>query len=165
MSREWTLVVIKPDAIQRGLTGLILYRLDEAKLEILGAKVMPVSRELAEEHYNTLREKPFFQELLQHICGELHGVKHVLAFVYAGEGAVGKVRQLVGATHPEKADPLSLRGAFGRMTTAGIMENIVHASALPEEAEREIKLWFRPDELVTTIYPTKLTQATRAVWA
>ena len=164
MSTESTLVVIKPDAIQRGLTGLILDRLEEAKLQIIGAKVMPVTRELAETHYAELREKAFFGELIQHICGELHGVKHVLAFVYNGDGAIGKIRQIVGATHPEKADPMSLRGAFGRMTTSGIMENIVHASAAPDEAEREIKLWFRPDEMVTTVYPTKLTQATRAVW-
>ncbi len=165
MNDEATLVVIKPDAIQRGLTGLVLYRLEEAKLSMVGAKVMRVSRELAVEHYKALREKAFFDELIQHICGELHGIDHVLALIYMGPGAIGKVRQISGSTHPEKADPTSLRGAFGRMTTSGIMENIIHASSDPADAEREIKLWFRPDEMIRTPYPTKPSSIRSIAWA
>ena len=153
MTTEATLVVIKPDAIRRGLTGLVLFRFEETGLAMVAAKVMRVSRELAVEHYQPILGKPFFEEVIQYICGELHGVDHVLALVYAGPGAVAKVRQVSGSTHPEKADPLSIRGAFGRMTTQGWMENILHASSASDEAEREIKLWFRPSEMLDPVYP------------
>ena len=165
MTGEATMVIIKPDAIQRGLTGPALAKLEEAKLSMVGAKVMRVSRQLAEEHYNALKDKHFFQDLLKHICGELHGTDHVLVFVYVGEGAITKIRQLAGATNPEKADPKSIRGAYGRNTASGIMENVLHASSDREEAEREIKLWFRPDELLVALYPTKMVKGDVAVWA
>ena len=145
---EATLVLIKPDAIQRGLTGYVLTRLDEARLSMIGAKIVRVTRALAEDHYHALRDKPFFPDLIRHLCGELHGVDHVLAFVYAGPGAIAKVRQLAGATNPEAAEPASIRGAVGRMTTGGIMENVLHASSDEREAAREIALWFRPEELL-----------------
>lgn len=148
MSSEATLVLIKPDAIARGLTGLVLHRLEEAKLSMVGAKVVRVSRRLAEEHYHALRDKPFFPELLRHLCGELHGVDHVLALVYAGEDAVAKIRQLAGATNPEAAELTTIRGAFGRNTASGVMENVLHASSDAQEAEREITLWFKPEELI-----------------
>jgi nucleoside-diphosphate kinase len=167
MREETTLVLVKPDAIVRGLTGAVLSRLAEAKLTLAGAKAMRVSRELAEEHYEALKDKPFYEELLRYLCGELHGVTHVLALVYMGSGAVGRVRQLAGATNPEQADPSTIRGALGRITTKGVMENVLHASSDPQEAEREIKLWFRPDELLVQLYPiteaTSMTHTT-AVW-
>ena len=81
--------------------------------------------------------------------------KRVLALVYHGENAIYKVRRFVGATDPEKADPTTIRGKYGRVTRAGVFENVVHASESEKEAEREIKLWFRPEELVHTIYPTE----------
>ncbi len=165
MSVESSLVLIKPDAIQRGLTGLILTRLDEPGLMMIGAKVMRVSRELAEEHYNTLRPKPFFEELIQHICGRLHGVEHLLALVYHGPGAIARIRHLSGATNPEKAEPRSIRGAYGRNTASGLMENVIHSSSDAADAEREIKLWFRPDELLLPLYPTKRTAGEIVVWA
>ena len=152
-NNEATLVLVKPDAIARGLTGAVLSRLAEAKLALAGAKAMRVSRELAEEHYKPLKGKPFYDELIRYLCGELHGINHVLALVYIGSGAVGRVRQLAGATNPEHADPSTIRGALGRITTKGVMENVLHASSDLQEAEREIKLWFRPEELLVQVYP------------
>jgi nucleoside-diphosphate kinase len=75
--------------------------------------------------------------------------------VYQGEDAIQKIRDIVGDTNPEVANPVSIRGAYGRITTSGVFENVVHASSSPEDAEKEIKLWFKPDEIVVDIYPTK----------
>ncbi len=148
MADEATLIIIKPDAIQRGLVGAVWSRLETLRLEVVGAKAVPVSKELAEIHYSHLREKPFFGELVDYLQGKLHGTSYVLAFVLWGERAIARVRDVVGATHPEQADPSSIRGAFGRMTTAGVMENLVHASSDSREAQREIPLWFKPHELL-----------------
>lgn len=148
MPDEATLVIIKPDAIKRGLIGETLSRLEPLGLEIIGAKVMRVSHELAQQHYQHLEDKPFFKLLLEHLQGKLHGVPYVLAFVFWGPEAIARVRQVTGATHPEHAEPLSIRGALGRMTEGGVMENILHASADAEEAEREIRMWFKPGELL-----------------
>ncbi len=167
MQDESTLVLIKPDAIQRGLAGLVLFRLSESRLALIGAKVTRVPRPLAEEHYKPLRGKPFFDELIRYICGELHGVDHVLALVYAGPEAISKVRELAGATNPEAAERTSIRGAFGRLTSSGVMENVVHASSDAQEARREITLWFGPEELLRPLYPTKdvTDNHKRMVWA
>ncbi len=148
MANQATLVIVKPDAIKHGLTGAVLTRLDALQLEIIGMKVVQVSRALAEEHYKHIRSKPFFEETVAHLQGKLHGVDAVLAFVYWGEDAVERVRQVMGATHPEKANPTSIRGAFGRMTSTGLMENVIHASSDRGEAAREIGLWFKPGELL-----------------
>ena len=148
MPNEASLVVIKPDALKRGLAGAVLSRLEALRLDVIGAKAVRVSRQLAEEHYKDLRGRPFFEELLDHIQGKLHGTNYVLAFVFWGPDAIARVRQLTGATHPEQADPLSIRGSFGRMTTTGLMENILHASSNLDEAQREIRLWFEPRELL-----------------
>lgn len=150
---EATLVLIKPDGLKKSLTGNILTRLSETKLEIAAAKMVRVSRELAEKHYAHLKDKPFFEELIRYIMGELHDRRKVLAMVYYGENALSKVRQLAGATNPEEADPVSIRGAYGRITTSGVYENVIHCSSDSQEAEREIKLWFRPDEIVFDVYP------------
>ena len=155
MADQATLIIIKPDALRRGLMGIALSRLEVLQLEIIGAKVMPVSQELAEEHYKHLREKPFFRETVDHLRGKLHGVSYVIAFVLWGPDAVERVRQVTGATNPEKADPMSIRGALGRNTASGLMENVIHASSDESEAEREIKLWFKPHEIVSSIYPSK----------
>ena len=150
---QQTLVLIKPDGLKKSLTGNILTRLSETKLEIAATKIVHVSRELAEEHYCHMKEKPFFKELINYIQGELHKRRKVLAMVYHGEGAIKKVRQIAGATNPEEADPISIRGAYGRITTKGIYENVIHASTNEAEAEREIKLWFEPDEIIYKLYP------------
>jgi len=165
---EQTLVLVKPDGLVRSLTGNILTRLSETKLEIVAAKICRVSRELAEAHYEHLKDKPFYDELLRYICGEVHGVESIVALVYFGPDAIVKVRQLAGATNPEQAESTSIRGAFGRLTTSGLMENVLHASSDGQEAEREIKLWFRPEELLMPLYPTKIQASTNhklAVWA
>src|SRR4030042_4904387 len=152
---EQTLVIIKPDGLIKSLTGNILSRLSETKLIIIGAKVVQVTDKLAREHYKHLMDKPFFEELVHYIMGDVHHTHRVLALVYQGENAIAKVREIVGDTNPEKANPVSIRGAYGRITTSGVFENVVHASSTPEDAEHEIKLWFTPAEVVGEIYPTK----------
>lgn len=164
---EQTLVIVKPDGLKKSLTGNILTRLSETKLDIAAAKILKVSRELAEIHYEHMKDKPFFEELIKYIMGEYHKRK-VMAMVYYGEGAITKVREICGATNPEEADPVSIRGAYGRITTKGVYENVIHTSANSPEAEREIKLWFEPDEVIEDIYPTKIVNITsykKRVWA
>jgi len=160
-----TLILIKPDGLKKSLTGNILTRLSETKLEIVGAKMVKVSKELAEEHYQALKDKPFFEELVRYIMGEYHK-KKVMVLVYWGEGAIAKVRELCGKTNPEEADSVSIRGSFGRITTKGVYENVIHASANEEDAEREIKLWFAPHELLMDIYKAKEEEVTTrtTVW-
>ncbi len=163
---QQTLVLIKPDGLNKSLTGNVLTRLSETKLEIAAAKIAKVSRRLAEQHYMMLKDKPFFEELLRYLMGEYHK-KKVMALVYQGEDAIAKVRRICGATNPEEADPVSIRGAYGRITTKGVYENVIHASTNPEEAEREIKLWFQPDEIIMDLYPTKTVteKQEKRVWA
>lgn len=163
---EQTLVLIKPDGLKKSLTGNILTRLSETKLDIIGTKIVRVSRPLAEEHYKGLKDKPFFEELIRYIMGEYHK-KKVMALVYWGQDAINKVRNICGETNPEKADSVSIRGAYGRITTRGVYENVIHASASIEEAEREIKLWFTPEELIEKIYPETETEekTKRRRWA
>ncbi|MCM8763066.1 MAG: nucleoside-diphosphate kinase [Candidatus Omnitrophica bacterium] len=163
-----TLILIKPDGLKKSLTGNILTRLSETKLEIVGAKMVRVQRELAEEHYKHLKDKPFFEELIKYIQGELHGRRKVMALVYWGEDAIAKCRALAGATNPEEAEPTSIRGAYGRITTKGLYENVIHVSSTPEEAEREIKLWFKPDEIIVDLYPKKkiiIKEKEESIWA
>ena len=150
-----TLILIKPDGLKKSLTGNILTRLSETKLEIVAAKMVRVSTALAREHYKHLVDKPFFEELIKYICGELHDRRKVMALIYWGEGAIKKVRELAGATNPEEADPTTIRGSYGRITTSGVYENVIHVSADEKDAEREIKLWFFPEEIIVDLYPTK----------
>lgn len=165
---EHTLVIIKPDGIKKSLTGNVLTRLSETKLRILGAKVVQVTRALAQEHYAHLKDKPFFEEVVRYICGEVYDVpyRRVLALIYSGPDAINKVRQLAGTTNPEEADATSIRGQYGRITSKGIFENVLHCSAVAVEAEREIKLWFEPDDVVEDIYPTTLveTKIKKRIW-
>lgn len=167
MQQEPTLVIIKPDGLQKSLTGNILTRLSETKLVIVAAKIKAVSRPLAEDHYRHLKDKPFFEDIVKYLMGEYH-TKRVLALVYCGEDAIQKVRKICGATNPEEADPVSIRGSYGRITTKGIYENAIHASGNAEDAVREIKLWFEPDEIVfDNLFPTKeitVSQQTKKVW-
>jgi nucleoside-diphosphate kinase len=152
---EAVLILIKPDGLKKSLTGNILTRLSETKLEIVASKMVRVSRKLAEEHYKHLKDKPFFEEIIKYLQGELHERRKVMALVYWGEGAISKCRELAGATNPEEADPTSIRGSYGRITTSGVYENAIHVSSNAEEAEREIKLWFSPDEIIVELYPVK----------
>jgi len=155
MKEEATLILIKPDGLVKSLTGNILTRLSETKLEIVAAKMVRVSKKLAEEHYKHLKNEPFFDDIIRYIMGELHKRKKVMALVYWGPEAISKVRQLAGATNPEQADATSIRGSYGRITTKGLYENVMHCSANPPEAEQEIKLWFNPEEIIVDLYPSK----------
>jgi nucleoside-diphosphate kinase len=167
MKNEATLVIIKPDGLKKSLTGNVLSRLSETKLKIIGAKIVKVPEDLAIKHYQHLKDKSFYTELIKYITGGLHGENRVMALVYWGKDAIEKVRQIAGATNPEEADPVSVRGAYGRILTSGLYENVIHASSDDSEAEREIKLWFEPDEIVYELYPTdelKLKESRKRIW-
>lgn len=148
---EETLILIKPDGVSRSLTGNVLTEMSKLDFEIVGAKVLRVSRELAQKHYDNLKDTPFFEAVVRYLMGEFHRKDRVIAFVYRGEDAIKRIRTLIGATDPNHADPISIRGKYGRIRDVDgveIFENVVHASANAEEAKREIALWFRPDEIV-----------------
>jgi nucleoside-diphosphate kinase len=167
MKNEATLVIIKPDGLKKSLTGNVLTRLSETKLKIIGSKIMEVDEELAKTHYQHLKEQPFFPDLIKYIRGELHGENRVMVLIYWGEDAITKVRNIAGATNPEEAVPVSIRGAYGRILTTGLFENVVHASSSDDEAEREIKLWFNPDEVVYELYPAEeiiVAETKKKVW-
>lgn len=149
------LILIKPDGLKKSLTGNILTRLSETKLEIVAAKMVRVTDTLAQEHYCHLKDKPFFPELIEYLKGELHDRKKVMALVYWGRDAIKKCREMAGATNPEEADPTSIRGSYGRITTRGLYENVIHVSSNEDEAKREIRLWFSPDEIIVDLYPVK----------
>jgi nucleoside-diphosphate kinase len=130
---EKTLVLIKPDAMQRGLAGEILARLERRGLTLREAKLVHVDRELADEHYAEHAEKPFYGELVLFITSG-----PTLALVMEGEGAIALVRTTIGATDPADAAPGSIRGDLA----LSMPDNLVHGSDSPESAEREISLWF-----------------------
>jgi nucleoside-diphosphate kinase len=136
---ERTLVLIKPDAVQRALAGEILARFEQRGLTIRAAKLVLVDRSLAEEHYAEHTEKPFFGELVEFITSA-----PTLALVLEGEAAIAVVRTTMGATNPTDAAPGTIRGDFA----LAMPDNLVHGSDSPESAEREIGLWFSDDELV-----------------
>ena len=136
---ERTLVLVKPDAVQRSLAGEILTRLESRGLRLRGAKLVQVDRALAEEHYAEHREKPFFGELVEFITSS-----PTLALVVEGESAISVVRTTMGATNPRDAAPGTIRGDLA----LAMPDNLVHGSDSPESAEREIGLWFSADELV-----------------
>jgi nucleoside-diphosphate kinase len=138
---ERTLVLVKPDAMQRGLAGELIARFERRGMRIAGMKLVQVSRALAEEHYAEHRGKPFYEGLVQYICSA-----PVIACVFEGPGVVRAVRQTLGKTNPLEAAPGTVRADFGLMTG----RNLVHASdEQPGSAEREVSLWFQPGELVT----------------
>ncbi|MCU0821345.1 MAG: nucleoside-diphosphate kinase [Spirochaetes bacterium] len=162
---EQTVVLIKPDALKLSLTGYILSELSEyhTGLLIAGAKVVNVSRMLAEEHYEEHRGKPFFPSLLEYIAGNLHFPKEpdrhaLLALVYQGQDVVKKIRAIAGPTNPHTAreerpgcirsigSVISIKDAQGKVIGDRI-DNLIHASATDAEAEREIKLWFKPCDI------------------
>ena len=142
---ETTLILLKPDAIQRGLVGSIISRFEAKGLEIAAAKLMIVPRDLAERHYAEHKGKPFYDGLIRFIISA-----PVLAMAVRGVGAIAVCRKLIGATHGAKADPGTIRGDLG--LSGGF--NLIHGSDSPESAKRELDLWFRPDDIVDY----KLTQ-------
>jgi nucleoside-diphosphate kinase len=136
---ERTLVLIKPDGVQRLLAGRILARYEERGLRLAGLKLMPVSRDLAERHYAVHSEKPFFQGLVDFITSG-----PVVAAVLEGPNAIAVVRAMNGATRPDEAAPGTVRGDFALETA----QNLVHASDSAETAVAEIALWFSSTELL-----------------
>ena len=130
---ERTLVLIKPDAMQRRLAGEILARFEARGLGIRAAKLVLVDEQLAGEHYAEHREKPFFGELVDFITSG-----PTLALVLEGEGAIATVRTTMGATNPADADPGTIRGDLA----LSMPDNLVHGSDSPESSAREIALWF-----------------------
>ena len=164
---EPALVIIKPDGIKKQLVGDILAKLAQTGLELVGMRIAGTSRELAGEHYKHLKHKPFFNEIVAYLAGDYHQTRKLIALVYYGRRAIAKCREAAGATNPEEAAPQTIRGSYGRITTDGLFENVVHVSSTAREAEREIKLWFDPQEILVSLYPTKKAAAGmngRKVW-
>ncbi len=137
---ERTLVLVKPDGVQRGLIGEIFTRLERRGLKLVAAKFMPVSQERAERHYAVHQGKPFYEGLVSYITSS-----PVMAMVWEGPNAVAAVRQTMGATRPTEAAPGTIRHDFA----LEVGRNLTHASDSPENAQTEIDLWFRPDEVVS----------------
>lgn len=135
-----TLVIVKPDGVQRGLTGKILTRFEERGLKIVALKMLQVSRDLAEKHYAIHQGKFFYEGLVNYI-----GSSPVVVMVLEGHEAISVVRKMVGATRPWEAEAGTIRGDYALMG----LRNLIHASDAPETAANEIALWFKPDELVT----------------
>jgi nucleoside-diphosphate kinase len=133
LAAERTLVLIKPDAVQRKLAGEILGRFERRGLEIREARLLTVDRPLAEEHYAEHREKPFFGELVDFITSA-----PTLALVLEGESAIAVVRSTMGSTNPADSPPGTIRGDLA----LAMPDNLVHGSDSPESAQREIALWF-----------------------
>ncbi|HEY7018838.1 MAG TPA: nucleoside-diphosphate kinase [Gaiellaceae bacterium] len=133
MAVEQTLVLIKPDAVRRGLAGEILARFERRGLQIREARLVQVDLELAEQHYAEHAEKPFFGELVAFITSA-----PTLALALEGEGAIATVRRTMGATNPADSEPGSIRGDLA----LSMPDNLVHGSDSPESAARELLLWF-----------------------
>lgn len=135
---ERTFVAIKPDGVQRKLVGEIISRFEAKGFTLVGLKQMVVSQELAEKHYESLNDKPFFKGLIEFITSG-----PVVAMVWEGDGVVAAARKLIGATNPLSAEPGTIRGDFA----ANVGRNVIHGSDAIETAQREIGLWFSGEEL------------------
>jgi nucleoside-diphosphate kinase len=137
---ERTFLAIKPDGVQRSLVGEIIRRYETKGFTLVGLKFVKVSKELAEQHYDVHRERPFFPGLVEFITSA-----PVVAMVWQGEGVVAAARKIIGATNPLTAEPGTIRGDFG----ISIGRNLIHGSDAIETAQREIALWFKEEELVS----------------
>jgi len=139
MALERTFVMLKPDAVSRGLMGEIISRFERKGLKMVAARFMEITEDIAAEHYAEHLEKPFYPKLLDFITSG-----PVLAMVWEGEDAIRVVRAIVGKTDPTEALPGTIRGDYGMIKTM----NLIHASDSPESAEREIAIFFSPDQLI-----------------
>ncbi|MGL5033433.1 MAG: nucleoside-diphosphate kinase [Microcystaceae cyanobacterium] len=137
---ERTFVMVKPDGVQRNLVGEIIRRFETKGYKLVGLKLMSVSQELAEKHYEALNDKPFFAGLVKFIISS-----PVVAMVWEGDNVVVTSRQMIGATNPHAASPGTIRGDFG----VAVGRNIIHGSDATETANREIALWFSEEELTS----------------
>ena len=139
MPRERTFVLLKPDAVHRGLVGTIVHRFERRGLKLVGMKAMRVSKGLAETYYTEHKGKPFFEGLVKYVTSS-----PVVAIVLEGDGAVAVVRRMMGKTNSAEAEPGTIRGEFGLQ----IGRNLIHGSDSTTSARREIDLFFKPEELL-----------------
>jgi nucleoside-diphosphate kinase len=135
---ERTFIAIKPDGVQRKLVGDIIGRFEAKGFTLVGLKQMVVSKELAEKHYESLNDKPFFKGLIDFITSG-----PVVAMVWEGDGVVAAARKVIGATNPLSAEPGTIRGDLA----ANVGRNVIHGSDAIETAQREVALWFAEGEL------------------
>lgn len=151
---ERTLVLIKPDAVQRGIAGEIISRFEKVGLKIIGMKMIKPSSDFAERHYHDVKER--HGEKVLNGLKEYLGFGPVISFVLEGDNAIEQVRKMVGKTEPRQSEPGTIRGDFCRMTYKRAdsedndiksVYNVIHASANEEDANREIRLWFSDSEL------------------
>ncbi|MFW9917423.1 MAG: nucleoside-diphosphate kinase [Candidatus Thorarchaeota archaeon] len=140
MVRERTLLIVKPDGLRRGLVGRILSRFEDAGLLLAGMKMVKADESLLAKHYEEHIGKDFYPSLIEFMMSN-----PVIAFVLEGEGAISACRKLTGATNPANAAPGTIRGDFAHALPNG--QNLIHASANTEDAEREVPLWFNDQEL------------------
>ncbi len=136
---ERTFVMVKPDGVQRGLAGEVLSRIEKRGFKIAGLKMLQIEQALAEKHYGEHKEKPFFKDLVNYITSG-----PVMAMVIEGRNVITTVREMMGATNPAKALPGTVRGTYA----VEIGRNIVHSSDSAESAQREINLFFSPNEIL-----------------
>lgn len=136
---QQTLILLKPDCVQRRLVGTIIHRFEQKGLRLAGMKLVQTGRDLAEKHYAVHKGKPFYESLVQFVTSGPS-----VAMVWEGREAVSVARGLMGPTDGTKAAPATIRGDFA----LSVQNNLVHGSDSPENAALEIALWFRPDELV-----------------
>jgi len=136
---ERTYIMVKPDGVQRRLTGEIIRRFENRGLRLVALKMLVPTREVAEKHYDVHRERPFFGELVDFVTSG-----PVVAMVWEGKDVIKLTRQMIGATKPIEALPGTIRGDY----TADLLSNLIHGSDAPETAAAEIALWFRPEELL-----------------
>ena len=135
---ERSLVLVKPDAMERELSGAILARLQAEGLHLAALRMLHMDRALAERHYAVHKDKPFFGELVEYITST-----PIVAAVFQGENAIARIRKVMGATNPEKADPGTIRKDYG----LDVQRNSTHASDSPENAEIEIAIYFKGNEI------------------
>jgi nucleoside-diphosphate kinase len=136
---ERTLILLKPDCVQRRLAGAVLARFEQKGLRLVGLKIVQANKDLAEKHYAVHKERPFYGSLVAFLTGG-----PTVALVLEGREAVAVCRSLIGATDGAKAAPGTIRGDFG----ISVQNNLIHGSDSPENAGNEIALWFKPEELV-----------------
>jgi len=135
---ERSLVLIKPDAMERGLAGAIISRLQKEGLKLVALRMLHLDKALAERHYAVHKDKPFFKDLVEYIIST-----PIVAAVFEGQGAVERIRKAMGATDPAKAAPGTIRKDFG----LDVQRNSTHASDSPENAEKEISLFFKKSQI------------------
>ena len=139
MSNESTLVLIKPDGVNRALIGKVIEKLESTGLKITGMKLILINKDLASKHYEEHKDKPFFSSLVNFISSS-----PVVSLILNGETAIQRTRTLLGSTNPLESSPGTFRGDFG----LSLEKNVIHGSANENDALREIKLYFSEDEII-----------------